>query len=80
MRISGIKTLKEHVTEEDYDDTGPSLKTEEMVLSQSANELIKAIGSIKWPVLYVPENRLNNAKTNLSKVAFVDLTDNIKLE
>ncbi|CEI86320.1 hypothetical protein RMCBS344292_00763 [Rhizopus microsporus] len=76
---SAIKTLKEHVTEEDYNDIDSSLKTEEMKLSQSANELIKAIGSIKRPALHAPENRLNNVKTNLLKVVFVYRTDNIKL-
>jgi hypothetical protein len=39
--------LKEYITEEEYMNIISSLKTEEVELSKNANELIKAIKSIK---------------------------------
>jgi hypothetical protein len=39
--------LKEYITEEEYMDIISSLKTEEVELSKNANELIKAIKSMK---------------------------------
>ncbi|CEP12529.1 hypothetical protein [Parasitella parasitica] len=44
---SVVETLKEYITEEEYMNIISSLKTEEVELSKNANELIKAIKSIK---------------------------------
>ncbi|KAI8330396.1 hypothetical protein EDC96DRAFT_548954 [Choanephora cucurbitarum] len=44
---SVVETLKEHITEEEYLDIACSLKTDQVKLSKNANELIKAIKSIK---------------------------------
>ncbi|KAG0755671.1 hypothetical protein G6F57_008406 [Rhizopus arrhizus] len=44
---SVVETLKKYITEEEYMNITSSLKTEEVELSKNANELIKAIKSIK---------------------------------